>query len=101
MALADGGLRDRDVPARGASFVQITAFVNTAPFSPSLPDTGASLNSDGYWEGTLSQLRDRLYFEVRRIHHVTNNDPDTADMEFLYALLDAIRSRAIVALPGS
>ncbi len=103
MALPDDGLRDRGIPARGASFAQIAAFADTVPSYPpsSHSDTGASLNNNGHWEGTLSQLCHELYFEVRRIHHVTDNCPASADMELLYGLLDAIRARVIVALPGS
>ena len=103
MASLDGGLPNRDIPTRGASFAQIAAFANTVPSFPprSHSNAGAALNSSGQWEGTLSQLCDRLYSEVRRIHHVTNNDPGPEDMGLLYRLLDAIRSRVIAALPGS
>jgi hypothetical protein len=103
MASLDGGLPDRDIPTRGASFAQIAAFADTVPsYAPrSHSYAYASLNSNGNWEGTLSQLCHRLYIEVRRIHYVTNNDPASEDMELLYALLDAIRSRVIAALSGS
>lgn len=103
MDSVDSGLPDRDIPTRGASFAQIAAFAETAPsyWPHSHSHTSASLNSNGHWDGTLYQLCDRLCFEVRRIHHVTNNDPTSADMELLYALLDAIRSRVTAAFPGS
>jgi hypothetical protein len=103
MAFPDGGLRDRNIPARGASFSEITAFATTlSPCYPSLQsDARASLNANGHWEGTLSQLCNELFFEVRAIHHVMLNDPDSAQIEFLYTLLDAIRSRASAALRGS
>ena len=103
MAFPAGGLRDHDIPDRGASFEQIATFAGTLP--PYLPsfslDARASLNGNGHWEGTLSQLCNELYFEVRAIHHVTGNDPDSAEMELLYSLLDSIRSRVIAALRGS
>ena len=97
------GPPDRDIPVRGASFAQIAAFANTVPSdpSPSHLNVGASLNGNGRWEGTLSQLCNRLSWEVRRIHHVTDNCPAPEDMDLLYTLLDVIRFRVVAALPGS
>jgi hypothetical protein len=97
MMIPDSRLRVEDIPPRGAPLPQILAFADTTPYDPYPPSYGqevqATLNDKGEWEGTLSQLRSRLYVQLRLIHHVSSNDPHPDDLEVVYALLDAIRAR--------
>ena len=86
-------LRSSDVPARDADWTEVVAFANTFSEPENTANDAEVLNryrDTGFWQGTLSELRARLYWE-RRVFDQLGIDPTEADMERIQDLLDAIR----------
>jgi hypothetical protein len=91
--VSNENLRLTDVPTRDADWQEIVAFANTVPEPDPTIDHGevvSRYHDTGFWQGTLSELRGRLYQECLEFHN-HGIDPTEPDMERIHDLLDAIR----------
>ena len=59
----------------------------------------ARYGNDGTFPGDLDELRAALFFEQRRYHHF-GEGPDGADLDYIQALVGAIRRVSGGAVPG-
>src|SRR6059036_358950 len=89
-------LRVADIPPRGASWGDIVRFAHA--FNDHLPKSYPAIayqvakvrRDTGRWQGTLTELRTRLYAEYRTFHH-WGTEPEGQELQEMYDLLDAIR----------
>jgi hypothetical protein len=105
LAIPNAVLRVEDVPRRGARWGAIEAFAlsyDGAAYWSDIAEVGTRAmqgwTRDRSLPHTLHELRGCLFFEQRRWHHF-GEEPHGRGAEYIWALLDAIRSTVTLRPP--